>query len=199
MLRKNSFICQLLTRRCAHRTVCGAQGARGRKGKGMGRKAATRARDAAPRSVEKLVSHRVITLANLLRRSASLRYRRMFGLALIEWRIIAVLGAARSVSLNELARRAGLGKSQMSRGVAGLVARRLVSRATSARDNREIALALGPKGRAIFAALSRAADERNRALVAGLSRDDLRRLDALLDMLTEGARALLRAEESRPR
>lgn len=165
----------------------------------MGRKAATTPRDAALRPVEKLVSHRLITLANLLRRSASLRYRRMFGLALIEWRIIAVLGAARRVSLNELARRAGLGKSQMSRGVAGLVARRLVSRAASTRDNREIALALGPKGRAIYAALNRAAVERNRALVAGMARDDLRRLDALLDLLTEGARALLRAEESRPR
>lgn len=149
------------------------------------------------RPVDKLVSHRVITLANLLRRSASLRYRRMFGLALVEWRIIAVLGAARRVSLNELARRVGLSKSQMSRGVAGLVARRLVSRATNVRDNREIALALSAEGRAIYAALNKAAVERNRALVAGMAGGELDRLDALLDQLTERARALLRAEASR--
>lgn len=165
----------------------------------MVRKSGMSARGAKPGAIEELVSHRVITLANLLRRSASLRYRRMFGLALIEWRIIAVLGAARRVSLNELARRVGLSKSQMSRGVAGLVARRLVSRTTNARDNREVALALSAKGRAIYEALNRAAIERNRALVAGMAEGDLRRLDALLDLLTEGARALLRAEESRPR
>ena len=160
----------------------------------MGRMRGTNARGAKLKPVEELISHRVITLANLLRRSASLRYRRMFGLALIEWRIIGMLGAARPVSLNELARRVGLSKSQMSRGVAGLVARRLVSRTTNARDNREIALALSAKGRAIYEALNRAAIERNRALVAGLPDDELRRLGALLDTLTEGARALLRAE-----
>lgn len=146
------------------------------------------------RPVEELVSHRMITLANLLRRSASLRYRRMFGLALVEWRIIAVLGTARRVSLNELARRLGLSKSQMSRGVAGLVIRRLVSRATNARDNREIALTLTAQGRAIFTALSHAAVERNRALVAGMAESEVTRLGAHLDLLTERARALLRAE-----
>ncbi len=147
--------------------------------------------------IDRLVSHRVITLANLLRRSASLRYRRMFGLALVEWRIIAVLGAAGRVSLNELARRVGLSKSQMSRGVAGLVARRLVSRAINARDNRGIALALSAQGRAIYAALNEAAVERNRALVAGMAETELDRIGALLDTLTERARALLRAEAAR--
>jgi len=163
----------------------------------MKRKAGKRTRVAALRPIEEMVSHRVITLANLLRRSASLRYRRMFGLALIEWRIIGMLGAARPVSLNELARRVGLSKSQMSRGVAGLVARRLVSRATNSRDNREIALALSAEGRAIYAALNKAALERNRALVAGMGEGDLARLSALLDALTERARALLRAEAGR--
>ena len=163
----------------------------------MGRKAGKTARGATLKPMEALVSHRVITLANLLRRSASLRYRRMFGLALIEWRIIGMLGAARPVSLNELARRVGLSKSQMSRGVAGLVKRRLVSRATNARDNREIALALSAEGRAIYVAMNKAAVERNRALVAGMADRDLDRADLLLDLLMERAWALLRAEAAR--
>lgn len=146
------------------------------------------------RPVEELVSHRVITLANLLRRGASLRYRRMFGLALIEWRIVAVLGTGHPVSLNELARRVGLGKSQMSRGVSGLVRRRLVSRAANTIDNREIALALTSKGRAVYAAFNRAAFERNRNLVAGMDAGELRQLGAFLDLLTERAQGLLRAE-----
>jgi len=144
--------------------------------------------------IEELISHRIITLANLLRRSASLRYRRMFGLALIEWRIIAVLGSTRPVSLNELARRLGLGKSQMSRGVAGLVRQRLISRRANARDNRGIALALTAQGRVIHAALNRAAIDRNRTLVAGMAKKDFRRLRWMLDSLTERARVLMRTE-----
>jgi DNA-binding MarR family transcriptional regulator len=144
--------------------------------------------------IKELISHRVITLANLLRRSASLRYRLMFGLALIEWRIIGALGPGRRASLNELARGMGLSKSQMSRGVAGLVERRLIARATNAEDNREIALTLSAEGRAIYAAMNKAAVERNTTLVAGMTETDLARLGALLDALTERAQALLRAE-----
>lgn len=165
----------------------------------MARKTTKRADGAKPRPIEELLSHRVITLANLLRRSASLRYRRMFGLALIEWRIIGMLGAARPVSLNELARRIGLSKSQMSRGVAGLVVRRLVARSTNAHDNREIALALTARGRAIYAALNRAAVERNRALASGIAKGRLGGVGAVLDLLADRARTLLRAEAGRGR
>ena len=151
------------------------------------------------RPVEELISHRIITLANLLRRSATLRYRRMFGLALIEWRVIAVLGTGRPVSLNELARRVGLSKSQMSRGVSGLVRKRIVSRAQNASDSREIALALSADGQAIYAAFKQAADKRNRALVAGMGAGEVRRLSLLLALLTERAQSLLRAGAKRAR
>lgn len=156
-----------------------------------------RAAVSAPRalqSVEDLVSHRIITLANLLRRSASLRYRRAFGLALIEWRIVAVLGEAVPVSLNALAHRVGLSKSQMSRGVAGLVRKRLMSRAMNASDNREIALALTAQGRALYLGFKAAANERNRELTAAIREPELRRFRAVIDRLTETAESLLRAE-----
>ena len=77
--------------------------------------------------IRDLISYRVHQVANLLSRGAELRYRRQFGVSLWEWRTVALLGAAEEpMSLGELARAAGIHKSQMSRVVSGLAKRRLV-------------------------------------------------------------------------
>ena len=82
--------------------------------------------DDAP-TIRELLSYRLHVVANLLSRGAELRYRREFGVSLWEWRTIALLGGAReALSLNALARAAGIDKSQMSRVAAGLTRRKLV-------------------------------------------------------------------------
>ncbi len=75
--------------------------------------------------IRDLLSYRLHVVANLLSRGAELRYRREFGVSLWEWRTVALLGGAHGAqSLNELARAAGIDKSQMSRVVSGLAAAR---------------------------------------------------------------------------
>jgi DNA-binding MarR family transcriptional regulator len=69
-------------------------------------------------STATLLSGKLVQLGNLLLRSASGLYRSRFGLRDEEWRIIALLGSDESLALTELARRAGLRKSQLSRGLA---------------------------------------------------------------------------------
>ena len=77
--------------------------------------------------IKDLISYQVHMVANLLSRGAELRYRREFGVSLWEWRTIALLGAADEPhSLGDLARAAGIDKSQMSRVVSGLTKRKLV-------------------------------------------------------------------------
>ena len=93
--------------------------------------------------IKDLISYQVHMVANLLSRGAELRYRREFGVSLWEWRTIALLGAADEPhSLGDLARAAGIDKSQMSRVVSGLTKRKLVMRAANDEDGRGVQLRL---------------------------------------------------------
>lgn len=150
-----------------------------------------------PTSTEELVGSKIIVAANLIGRSAALRYRRLLGLPRLEWRIIALLGRRPPCSLNELSRRAGLDKSQISRGVASLVRRKLIRRAPSRRSNREIDLSLSPEGLKIYRQLIAVAAARSEELLAGFSSQEISVLDRFLDRLVENAREQLR--QGRPR
>ncbi len=148
-------------------------------------------------STEELPGSKIIVAANLIGRSAALRYRRLVGLPRLEWRIIALLGRRPSCSLNELARRAGLDKSQISRGVASLVRRKLVRREPSRHSNREIELSLSRGGLQIYRKLIAGAVARSDELLAGFSPHEITALDQLLDRLIERARQLLRQDQHR--
>src|SRR5258706_10144470 len=90
----------------------------------------------APAGIRDLISYRLHVLANLSARWAEARYQQRFGLKLLEWRAMALLGGYAPQSLNELARSAGLEKSYASRTVAGLTRRKLVTSAPDDRDGR---------------------------------------------------------------
>lgn len=145
--------------------------------------------------IRDLLSYRLHVVANLLSRGAELRYRREFGVSLWEWRSVALLGgAARALSLNELARAAGIDKSQMSRVVSGLAARRLVLRAIDAADARGVRLTLTRAGRALYQGLMRAAAERNDAFLDCLNAKERAAFDAALGKLAARARAFIERE-----
>ncbi len=135
-------------------------------------------------------------MANLLSRGAALRYRRQFGVSLMEWRTLALLGAHQPLSLNELARHAGLDKSQMSRVVAGLVERALVLRGIDSADGRGVRLTLTGEGVTLYEGLIASANQRNAAFSAALSEAELLALDSVLTRLADKARDLIHAERA---
>jgi DNA-binding MarR family transcriptional regulator len=144
-----------------------------------------------------LVSNRLLALATLLRRSASLLYRRELGLSQVEWRILAIVGDHAPLTLGALVGILGLDKGQLSRGVSALVKRRILARIPDRQDSREVHIALTARGQETFEALIALALERNRQLVAGLSRTDIAKLRAVLDKLLVNARIML-ADTQRP-
>jgi DNA-binding MarR family transcriptional regulator len=147
--------------------------------------------------IRELLSYRLHTVANLLSRGAELRYRREFGVSLWEWRSIALLGASeRPLSLNELARSAGIDKSQMSRVVSGLASRGIVSREADAVDGRGVRLALSKAGRKLYLGLIRAAADRDTAFRKCLSENEKRIFDKALVKLSYQARELIQKEKS---
>ena len=144
-----------------------------------------------------LLSYRVHMVANLLSRGAELRYRREFGVSLWEWRTIALLGAAdEALSLGHLAHAAGIDKSQMSRVVSGLAARRLVLRAIDANDARGVQLTLTRAGLKLYDGLIRAAADRNDAFLDCLSAKERAAFDAALAKLSARAREFIERERS---
>lgn len=143
------------------------------------------------RSGAALISNKVMTLAALLRRSATIVYRRELKLAQSEWRILAMVGDHAPLSLTELAALVGLDKSQLSRDVTNLVKRHILTRKPHARDSREVRIDLSPRGRKSFESLIARAMARNRALMIGLDKTELDTLFSALDRLLENARGQL--------
>jgi DNA-binding MarR family transcriptional regulator len=143
-----------------------------------------------------MLSSRLMVLANLLKRGAILRYKRLAGLSSVEFGLVASLGRRPPMSVVRLAEAVGMDKGQISRALAGLVSRKLVVRAVNPRDNREVLVGLTPSGLAAHEAIVAGARERNTRLLAGLSEDEVALLLGHIDRLTGTASEMLDAEKA---
>jgi Transcriptional regulators len=147
------------------------------------------------KTISSLVSNRVTRLSSALSRSAALRYRREFDVSLGEWRTLALVGQDPELTLNRLARRAGLDKAQMSRVVSRLVERGLVDRQLGARRSTQLSLTLD--GEAVYAGLISAANDRDVRLVAMVGEERMRIFEEVLDDLLTVARVIEDEEEGK--
>ena len=141
-----------------------------------------------------MMSSRLMVLANLLKRGAILRYKRLAGLSSVEFGLVASLGRRPPMSVVTLAQAVGMDKGQISRALAGLVSRKLVSKAVNPRDNREVLVGLTRIGLVAHDAIVAGALERNRRLLEELDKDEVAMLLGHIDRLTSKAEAMLDAE-----
>ena len=153
--------------------------------------ATKRSRDAAPQRITDLLSSHLHNLAGLSAASATLRVQRKFGLTLLEWRSIGMLGAFAPLSLKELARRAALDKSYASRTVAGLIERGLVVSERNDADARGVMLSLSEEGQALYRKVMADAVARNERLLSPLTAEQRKQLMEMLGALTVSARRVL--------
>ena len=84
-------------------------------------------------------------------------YRGQYGMLRTEWRVLFHLGCYGDMTAKEICDRAGLHKTKVSRAVAALQAKRILTRRELERDRRHAILQLTAKGQGVFAELSRAA------------------------------------------
>lgn len=146
------------------------------------------------RVVTDLLSFRVRRLANLMSASASVRYRREFGVSLPEWRTMALLGKTQPMTVNRLARLAALDKAQISRVISGLVERGLVRKELGPRRSSQ--LSLTDTGQSLYKRIIQAANDRDHAVLAALDPEERQALDRALTKLTEAAIELNEAEDA---
>lgn len=143
-----------------------------------------------PFALERFVPYRLSVLTNTVSGAIARLYGARFGLTIPEWRVLAVLGRYAPLSAVEVAQRTAMDKVQVSRAVTRLIARGLVDRARDGGDRRRTRLALAAAGRKVHDAIVPIALAKEAELLAGLSRDERRALDRLLDRLGQAARAL---------
>ena len=142
-----------------------------------------------------MMSSRLMVLANLLKRGAILRYKRLAGLSSVEFGLVASLGRQPPMSVIRLAEAVGMDKGQISRALAELVSRKLVAKTDNPRDNRETLVCLTKAGLAAHDAIVAGAQERNRKLQEALGGEDLEVLLGQVDRLTEAAAQMLATEK----
>ncbi|WP_369723371.1 MarR family winged helix-turn-helix transcriptional regulator [Bradyrhizobium sp. LLZ17] len=149
-----------------------------------------------PAPITLMLSSRLMVLANLLKRGAILRYKRLAGLSSVEFGLVASLGRRPPMSVARLAEAVGQDKGQISRALAGLVSRKLIAKSENPRDCREVLVSLTQAGLAAHDAIVEGAQQRNRLLLEQLSDDELETLLAQIERLTATAEAMLEAEKA---
>lgn len=137
-----------------------------------------------------LLSHRLLVLSNTLGKGAVRLYAKRYGVPLAEWRLLTALATVTPASVNSLAAHLGTDKGWISRVAAALVQKGLAITIPDPADARRFEIALTAKGRGLYARIEPAAIERHRRLVAVLSDEELRTLDALLGRLQQQAERL---------
>lgn len=129
----------------------------------------------------------------MLRKSASITFRRELGLQSAEWRALALIGDDGPLSHGALCELMAQDKGQVSRVVAVLVADGMVVRTA---NGRSITLSLADKGKAVYERLTVLSYQRNERLLAGLKAAEIAVLFHCLDVMTRNALHLMAAESA---
>jgi DNA-binding MarR family transcriptional regulator len=155
---------------------------------------ATASESPAPLELERFLPYRLSVLSNTISAAIARDYGERFGLAVTEWRVLAVLGRYDGLSAVEVAERTAMDKVAVSRAVNSLLKANRIKRGTHADDQRRSVLALSAKGRKVYGDVARTALRYERELLAVLDGDERRWLERILGkLIDEGHDALARA------
>lgn len=138
----------------------------------------------------RFLPYRLSVVSNLVSKAFAQRYETAFGLSIPEWRVMAVLGRYAPASSQDICARTAMDKAKVSRAVTRLVAAGYVTRKDNPLDQRQNILGLSRKGRGVYQQIVPLARAIEREVLDGLSSDEVRQLDRLLDKLHARAEAM---------
>lgn len=136
--------------------------------------------------LERFLPYRLSVLSNRVSQTIAGLYEQRFGLAITEWRVMAVLGRFSGLSAGEVAERTAMDKVAVSRAVAKLLERGLIQRDTHGDDRRRSVLALSEVGYSVYDEVAPMTLECERRLLSELSEDERAQLGRLIDKLSDG-------------
>tara|TARA_E500000305_G_scaffold98022_1_gene89365 strand:+ start:386 stop:844 length:459 start_codon:yes stop_codon:yes gene_type:complete len=135
--------------------------------------------------LSQFLPYRLSITSNAVSGRIAQEYRTRFGLSIPEWRVMAVLGDAGSITQRELTRFTLMDKVAVNRACKILEERGLAARKPNALDGRSHLLALTDDGRAMHGEIMPLAQEMEQRIFAGLSGDEKAQFTALLGQVME--------------
>jgi DNA-binding MarR family transcriptional regulator len=106
--------------------------------------------DNAPLKLEQFLPYRLNVVASLVSQALSRIYADRHGIGVPEWRVLVTLGQYGMMTGKSIGAHSHMHKTKVSRAVALLERRKLVTRRVNRADLREAFLALTPAGRAMY-------------------------------------------------
>jgi DNA-binding MarR family transcriptional regulator len=106
--------------------------------------------DNAPLKLEQFLPYRLNVVASLVSQALSRIYADRYGIGVPEWRVLVTLGQYGMMTGKGIGAHSHMHKTKVSRAVALLEKRKLVTRRANRADLREAFLALTPAGRAMY-------------------------------------------------
>lgn len=134
-------------------------------------------------ALDRTLTYRLHRLHKLTDLESQRRYPEVTGLSLSDGRCLTAVGQFQPLSVNQLAQRANLNKSQASRAAQYLVEQGLVIKQERAGDARGVALTLSPRGHEICASAMAMVIQRNEEIFGCLSPAEQALLSELMDRL----------------
>jgi len=140
-----------------------------------------------PFDLSRFMPYQLAVLADDVSDTIAQVYVDRFDLGRNEWRIMAWLGSARAMPAKDVGRSAGLDKMQVSRALARLQDKDLVSLKRDAQDRRGNIVQLTRAGRALYDKIVPLVLAREDYLLAALTRQEIAALDTIIGKLRRQA------------
>jgi DNA-binding MarR family transcriptional regulator len=151
----------------------------------MAQRAPGAADDRAALKLEEFLPYRLNVCASLVSQALSRIYTERHKIGVPEWRVLVTLGQFGAMTAKAVGAHSHMHKTKVSRAVAVLERRKLVTRRANRADLREAFLSLTPAGREIYSELAPMALEFARQLLEAVDAADHAALDRALKKLTE--------------
>ncbi len=135
--------------------------------------------------LEEFLPYRLNVCASLVSQALSRIYTERYKIGVPEWRVLVTLGQFGAMTAKAVGIHSHMHKTKVSRAVALLERRKLVTRRVNRADLREAFLSLTPGGRDIYSELAPLALEFARKLLETVDTDDRAALDRALKKLSE--------------
>jgi DNA-binding MarR family transcriptional regulator len=155
--------------------------------------------------LDRYVPALITFIANKLSRSATVVYQKRFGVNVTEWRILSLLAIEPEISAARICHVIGFDKGPVSRTLAGMEERGLVSIRADRQDGRTHSISLTAKGLTTHDQVIAVALERERRLLSCLNKPEretliglLLRVHGNLDAVKARAKSTIAIERSAP-
>jgi len=134
-------------------------------------------------NLQYFLPYKLSRLVNDISAELSRTYATNFGLNVSQWRMLAAAAQLEPTSVTELTDYSGMDKVTVSRSVAEMVKRGLLTRTPDSRDSRRAIIALTTEGRDIYVHIAPAAVEFEQSLLSVFDDTEQKQLQEYIDRL----------------